>query len=141
MNHIEADDTTTPEPTATAADARFVFEEWDRRARSHDPASVSALLDLYTEDAALESPLVPRILEVPHGVLKGRDELHRFFTEGIKRRPNELVRWHRSGHYLFDGHTLGWEYLRQTPHGNQVDIAEIIELRGAKISSHRISWG
>jgi len=65
--------------------------------------------------AALESPLVPRVLDRPGGVLRGKSEPGQFFTEGGRRRPYEFVRWHRSGSYLWDGHTLSWENLRAKP--------------------------
>jgi hypothetical protein len=29
-----------------------------------------------------------------------------FLAEGTRRRPNHLVRWHRSGDFLCDGRTL-----------------------------------
>jgi ketosteroid isomerase-like protein len=118
--------------------ARYVFVEWDRRARSRDTAG---LLDLYRNDAVLESPLVPRILDQESGVLRGRTAIGRFLAEGAARRPNELVRWWRSGSYLWDGHTLFWEYVRETPQGEQIDIAEVMELRDGLIARHRIYWG
>jgi hypothetical protein len=37
---------------------------------------------------------------------------------------------------MFDGHTLIWEYPRQTPGGDQVDLVEVMELDGARISHH-----
>ncbi len=85
--------------------------------------------------------MVPRILDLSSGVLHGKVELHRFFTEGGQRRPNALVRWHRSDAFLWDGHVLSWEYLRHTPGGDQVDIAEVMELVGGRIVAHRIYWG
>lgn len=128
-----------PTPTATAADADFIYREWDTRTRAHD---IDALLQLYTEDAVLESPLVPRILDQRSGVLTGHAQLQAFFRRGTDTRPNELVRWYRTGYYLFDGHTLMWEYPRTHPDGgNQVDIAEIMDLNGAQITHHLIYWG
>jgi hypothetical protein len=118
--------------------AQFVFDEWDRRARALD---VAGLLDLYSDDAVLESPLVPRLLDRRSGTLHGKAELHHFFTEGGRRRPNGLVRWHRSGDFLWDGHILSWEYLRSTPEGDQVDIAEVMGLVEGRITAHRIYWG
>ena len=127
------------DPLGTTDDeARFVFDEWDRRARTSD---VAGLMDLYYDDAILESPLVPRILKRASGTLVGREAIGRFLAEGTRRRPNPLVRWHRSGTYLWDGTTLSWEYLRATPEGDQVDIAEFMQLRGPKITVQRIYWG
>jgi hypothetical protein len=110
--------------------ARFVFVEWDRRARNRD---VPGLLDLYAGDAVLETPLAPRVLNQPSGVLRGKDELARFFEEGGRRRPNELVRWHRDGTFVWNGRTLFWEYRRDAAGGEQVDIAEVMELRAARL--------
>ena len=84
---------------------------------------------------------MPRVLDRPGGVPRGKSELGRFFTEGGRRRPNEFVRWHRNGSYLWDGHTLSWEYLRATPEGDQVDISEVMELTDGRITAHRIYWG
>jgi steroid delta-isomerase len=130
MTHIRA--------TAQPADAQFVHDQWDARTRAHD---IDGLLDLYVPHATLESPLVVRILDQASGVLRGHSELRPFFVRGTQGRPNELVRWYRTGDYMFDGHTLIWEYPRQTPDGDQVDLVEVMELDGARISHHRIYWG
>jgi steroid delta-isomerase len=123
---------------STRADAQFVHDEWDRRTRAHD---IGGLVDLYAPDATLESPLVARILDRPSGVLRGHDELRRFFVRGTEGRPNDLVRWYRTGDFMFNGHTLFWEYPRQTPDGDQVDLVEVMELAGRRIAHHRIYWG
>ncbi|MHB1502065.1 MAG: nuclear transport factor 2 family protein [Candidatus Dormibacteria bacterium] len=131
----------SPQPSGSSssatinADAEFVFTEWDRRARARD---VDPLLELYAADVVFESPLVPRILGRQSGVLRGREALARFFEEGGRRCPNELVRWHRDGTYLWDGRHLSWEYLRAVPDGAQVDTAEVVELSGRDIIAHRI---
>ena len=119
-------------------DCEFIYHEWHERARARD---MDALLSLYAEDAILESPLVPAILNIATGVLNGRSEIRRFLEEGIKRRPNHLVRWYRTGSYLCDGNTLVWEYPRETPDGNQLDILEFMEIKARKIHRHRIYWG
>jgi hypothetical protein len=123
---------------ATTADAQFVHDEWDRRTRAHD---IDGLLDLYLADAILESPLVPVVLDQPSGVLRGHDELRRFFVLGTAGRPNDLVRWYRTGQYMFNGHILIWEYPRQAPEWEQVDLVEVMELAGPRIARHRIYWG
>ncbi len=125
-------------PTATAEDAAFVYHEWDRRTRAHD---IDGLLELYLPGAILESPLIPRILDQESGVVTGHEQIRPFFQRGSDSRPNELVRWYRTGLYQFDGQTLIWEYPRQTPKGDQVDLAEVMDLKGPQISHHRIYWG
>lgn len=121
------------------SDAARIFDLWHERARTKD---VQGLLDLYTADAVFESPLVMAILDdAASGVLRGHTELRRFLEEGTKRRPNELVKWYRTGRYLTDGRTLMWEYPRETPDGEQIDILEVIEMRDGLIQAHRIYWG
>ena len=122
------------------ADCERVYREWHERAKALD---TEGLLALYSEDAVLESPLVPAILDdKQNGVLCGHDELRRFFAEGGRRRPNDLVRWYRTGEWLTDGHRLlVWEYPRKAPDGDQVDLVEFMEIAGGLIAYHRIYWG
>lgn len=122
------------------ADCDHLHRAWHERARARD---TEGLLALYEEDAVLESPLVPAILDdVPSGVLRGHRELRRFFDEGARRRPDHLVRWHRTGRWLTDGRRLlVWEYPRETPDGDQVDLVEVMEVAGGLIRHHRIYWG
>ena len=90
----------------------------------------------------LESPLVPAILDDrADGVLRGHAELARFFGEGARRRPNELVRWWRGGEWASLGSLLIWEYPRVTPDGDQVDIVEVMDIADGLIRHHRIYWG
>ena len=99
-------------PMPTRADAQFVHDEWDRRTRAHD---IEGLLELYLPGATLESPLVPCVLDQTSGVLHGHEELRTFFVRGTEGRPNDLVRWYRTGEFMFDKRTLIWEYPRQAP--------------------------
>jgi hypothetical protein len=122
------------------ADCERIHREWHERAKTRD---TEGLLALYAEDAVLESPLVPAILDDKlEGVLCGHAELRRFFAEGGRRRPNALVRWYRTGEWLTDGRRLLiWEYPRQTPNGDQVDLVEVMEIVIGLIRHHRIYWG
>lgn len=118
--------------------ATKIYRAWHDYARTN---AVDDLAGLYTAEAVLESPLVPAILDTPSGVLRGRSAIERFLREGTRRRPNPLVRWYRTGAYFYKDATLIWEYPRQTPEGDQVDILEFMELEGDKIKNHRIYWG
>ncbi len=64
-------DTDPSSRTASADDAAFIYHEWDARTRAHD---IDGLLELYTPDAILETPLIPRILDQQRGVLTGREQ-------------------------------------------------------------------
>jgi hypothetical protein len=128
------------QPNGFLADCERIHRLLHERAKGLD---TEGLLALYAPDAVLESPLVPAILENhPDGVLRGHDALRHFFAEGAKRRPNDLVRWYRTGECLTDGRRmLIWEYPRQAPDGDQVDLVEVMEIEGGLIRHHRIYWG
>ncbi len=129
------------QPTSTfLSDCARIHREWHIRAQARD---TEGLLGLYARDAVLESPLVTAILDGhASGILRGHDELRLFFAEGARRRPNELVRWYRTGTWVTDGkRLLIWEYPRATPHGDQVDILEVMDIVHGSIQHHRIYWG
>jgi hypothetical protein len=75
------------------------------------------------------------------GILRGRAELKRFIDAGLRRRPDELLRWYRTGLFFTNGEVVTWEYPRQTPNGNQIDLVEVMDVRNGKIVDHRIYWG
>jgi steroid Delta-isomerase len=122
------------------SDCERIHRDWHVRAKALD---TEGLVALYAADAVLESPLVTAILDGrASGILRGHDELRLFFAEGARRRPNELVRWYRTGTWLTDEkRLLVWEYPRVTPGGDQVDILEVLEIVDGLIRHHRIYWG
>ena len=115
-----------------------IYEKWHKYAKERE---TKALIELYAEDAVLESPLVPILMNKDSGILCGKTEILAFLNEGTRRRPNELVRWYRTGKYFITGDVLVWEYPRQTPDGEQVDILELMEILNGLIVNHRIYWG
>lgn len=119
-------------------DIKYIYEQWHQFARARD---VEKLISLYADDATFESPLVPAILDRLDGVLYGKKDIQFFLQEGTKRRPNELVKWFRTGEYLTNGKLLMWEYPRQTDNGEQIDILELMEIEQGLIRHHRIYWG
>ena len=115
-----------------------IYEKWHKYAKERE---TKALIELYAEDAVFESPLVPILMNKDSGILRGKTEILAFLNEGTRRRPNELVRWYRTGKYFITGDVLVWEYPRQTPDGEQVDLLELMEIRDGLIVNHRIYWG
>ena len=102
----------------------------------------ATLIALYADDAVLESPLVPALLDdKTDGVLRGKAEIARFLEAGARSRPIDLVRWYRSDTYFSAGSMLVWEYPRETPDGDQVEIVEVMEIADGLIKHHRIYWG
>ncbi|MHC5250962.1 nuclear transport factor 2-like protein [Listeria kieliensis] len=119
--------------------AKDIYELWHRYAQK---SKTEKLIDLYHEQAVFESPLVLAITDNQTGILYGKEAIYQFLTEGAKRRPNELVKWYRKKNFfLTKENMLVWEYPRQMPNGEQIDILELMELKEGKIWNHRIYWG
>lgn len=80
---------------AFISDCSRIHQQWHDRAKSRD---TEGLLALYAKEAVLETPLVQAIFDGrASGILRGHREIRPFFEEGARRRPNALVRWHRTG--------------------------------------------
>ncbi len=114
-----------------------MYFAWDAALSANDP---EALLQLYAQDAHLESPLVPHLLGTKTGVLHGREELRRLFDLLAVRKP-PVRQYFRTG-YLTDGKRLMWEYPREGANGDQMDFVEAMELNSdGLIQRHCVYWG
>ncbi len=94
---------------------------------------------LYHPDATLESPLVCHLLGTHEGVVHGREALRRFVQQVFAHQPPQRRRF-RTG-FLTDGARVTWEYPRESPDGDQMDIVEVMEIRDGLIAHHRAYWG
>jgi hypothetical protein len=83
-----------------------IYEAWHERARA---GAIDELIELYAPEAIFESPLVPVLTDCELDVCRGHEELRRFLEEGVRARPNELVRWYRTGEFLSNGRLLSAE--------------------------------
>lgn len=129
---------TPAESTTTEAQAARIYELWDKYLREGD---MEGMATIYTDDATVQSPLVPTFFGPGKGIASGKQEVLLFLSETVKRRPNEQVNWYRDG-YLWNGRTLIWEYPAETPSGRfQVDLTECMDLEDGLIKRHRIYWG
>lgn len=123
----------------TEAQIRHVYEEWHAATVARN---LEGLLALYAEDAIFESPLVLAALrEKTDGVLRGKAAIRPFFDTWLNHRQSGLGRWYRTGVFFCNGRQLVWEYPRDTPQGDQVDLAEFIDLADGLIAHHRVYWG
>jgi ketosteroid isomerase-like protein len=114
-----------------------VYLAWDDALSRNDTA---ALLALYAPDCVLESPLIPHLLGIKRGVLRGHTELQSLLDKVAEKKP-AVRRFHRTG-YLTDGKRLFWEYPREAPDGDQMDFAEVMELNDdGLIQRHCVYWG
>ncbi len=118
---------------------RHIHEQWHEAVTRRD---IDGLMALYAEDAVFESPLVwVSRPEGGTGILAGKAAIRDFFEDGFRSPQNGLGRWYRTGVVLSEGPQLAWEYPRETPDGDQIDLMEMIDLADGLIAHHRVYWG
>jgi ketosteroid isomerase-like protein len=123
----------------TEAEIRHVYEQWHQTVVARD---LDGLMALYADDAVLETPLVLATLrDRTTGVLKGKADIGAFFAAGLRKLPGELGRWYRTGTFFSNGRQLSWEYPRDTPQGDQIDLVEVMDIANGRIAHHRVYWG
>ncbi|TDG10127.1 polyketide cyclase [Paraburkholderia guartelaensis] len=123
----------------TDAEIRHIYEQWHACVLQRDLDGVMAL---YDDDAILETPLILAVLkDHDRGVLKGKTAIGSFFAAGLRDAGNGLGRWYRTGTFFSNGRQLTWEYPRETPDGDQVDLVEVMDIERGLIRHHRVYWG
>jgi steroid Delta-isomerase len=123
----------------TDAQIRYVHDRWQTTIVQKD---VDGLIALYAEDAIFETPAVLVTLkDRKEGVLRGRSEIRPFFEAGFRKLGSELSRWYRTGEFFSNGRQLIWEYPREAPRGDQVDLVEVMDIANGLITHHRVYWG
>jgi steroid Delta-isomerase len=123
----------------TDAEILHVYARWHETVVDGD---LDGLMALYAEGAVLETTLIlVSLKDRTEGILKGRDEIRPFFETGLRNRGNGLGRWYRTGTFFSNGRQLTWEYPRETPRGDQVDLVEVMDIANGLITHHRVYWG
>jgi steroid delta-isomerase len=123
----------------TDTEIRLIYERWHDTVRSGD---FEGCLALYAEDAILETPLAMTALPgKSDGILNGKTEIRKFFEAGSRKLQGTLPRLYRTGVFFTNGKQLTWEYPRNTPNGNQVDLVEMMDVANGLIINHRVYWG
>ncbi|MGU7784226.1 nuclear transport factor 2 family protein [Burkholderia sp. PU8-34] len=121
------------------ANIHHIYEQWHATVVARD---LDGLMSLYADHAVLETPLV--VVTMPDhgsGVLRGKPAIRDFFDAGLRKLPNSLGRWYRTGIFFSNGRQLTWEYPRETPDGDQVDLVEVMDIDDGMIVHHRVYWG
>lgn len=137
----------TEQKNAAIARAEKVYKSWDRALSDLEQgtpeqtnAAIERLLALYTQDAILESPLIPHLTGNDSGMLRGHEEIRKLLRIVAQRKPRAR-KYYRTG-FFTDGKTLMWEYPRSTRDGEQMDFVEVMELSDeGLICRHRVYWG
>ena len=122
--------------TANSNDAERIYRLWDEALGNKD---LEAALALYAPDASIESPLVQHLMQTKHGIVRGTDNLREFITRVFRTSPPQRKRFKQG--FFSDGRVITWEYPRQSPDGDQMDLVEVMEIADGLIRRHRVYWG
>lgn len=124
-------------------DHRAIWEAWHEASVERD---IDRLISLYAEDAILEAPLIPAVMEQESGIVFGRAGILAFLNKARQKGASSVshrvpMHWFRKDHLFSAGDTLIWEYPRETPDGDQMDIVEVMKIVSGLIVQHRVYWG
>ena len=122
----------TADPTLLEA-AKKLHHAWNDALARKD---AEALTVLYADDAVIESPLVAYLLGTDRGICSGKTAIRAFLPKVFENQPDER-RTHRNPIFS-DGRVVMWEYPRATPHGDQMDFTEVMEIENGLIHRHRV---
>lgn len=117
-------------------DAERIYKLWDDALGKRD---LEASLALYAEDASIESPLVCHLMQTPEGIVQGKANLRTFIARVFQTNPPQRKRFKKG--FFSDGRVLTWEYPRQSPDGDQMELVEVMEIEDGLIKRHRVYWG
>jgi hypothetical protein len=117
-------------------DAERIYKLWDDALGKRD---LEASLALYAEDASIESPLVCHLMKTPEGIVRGKASLRTFITKVFQTNPPQRKRFKQG--FFSDGRVLTWEYPRQSPEGDQMELVEVMNIEDGLIKRHRVYWG
>jgi ketosteroid isomerase-like protein len=84
--------------------AEKVHNAWNTAWSNND---IDALLDLYADDAIIESPLIPYLLKQERGICNGKKEFRKLLEIAAVRKPTNRQLYQNN--YFTDGKTLMWE--------------------------------
>ncbi|VIO79596.1 hypothetical protein CI1B_79300 [Bradyrhizobium ivorense] len=122
--------------TANHHDSERIYRLWDEALGNKD---LEAALALYAPDASIESPLVQHLMQTNEGIVRGTEALRVFITRVFQTNPPQRRRFKQG--FFSDGRILTWEYPRQSPDGDQMDLVEVMEIADGLIQRHRVYWG
>ncbi len=117
-------------------DTERIYRLWDDALGKRD---LEASLALYAEDASIESPLVCHLMQTPEGIVQGKANLRTFIARVFQTNPPQRKRFKKG--FFSDGRVLTWEYPRQSPDGDQMELVEVMEIEDGLIKRHRVYWG
>ncbi len=117
--------------------ATQVMEAWDAAVAD---LNIQRILTLYAPDCQLKARWSFASPKAALESFADHAELERFIRMVAERQP--ASRRHHRGKCFTDGTRITWEYPRETPEGDQMDLAEVMDLtEDGLIRRHRVYWG
>lgn len=103
--------------------AQRFTDEWLDAWNTHD---IDAILSHFHDDVVFSSPLAQRIVEGSNGYVRGKDDLRKYWTEGL-RRNGDL-------HFTLEGIYVGVDTL-VVNYRNQADrrVNEVLVFEGSLV--------
>ena len=125
--------------SSNQAEIRHIYEKWHETVTARD---LEGVLALYAEDATMETPAALALVDGSQdAILRGRSEIRKLFANFFQVFGHQFGELYRTGLFFADGRLLTWEYPRKTPHGEQVDLFESMDIENGLIVYHRVYWG
>jgi ketosteroid isomerase-like protein len=121
------------EQIITVEQVEQIIRALDTAASQND---VEGAVAVFAQDATVESPVIPRLLNRKEGVCRGRDEIRDLVRALMRRR----MPWGRHEPPLIRGSTVAIEYMRASSDSEQFSV-DVIEIRDGKIQSLRAYLG
>jgi hypothetical protein len=125
--------------SSSEAQIRHIYEKWHDTVTARD---LEGVLALYAEDATMETPAILALVDDSQdAMLKGRSEIRKLFANFFQVFRPDFRELYRTGLFFANGQLLTWEYPRKTPHGEQLDLFESMDIENGLIAYHRVYWG
>ncbi len=121
------------ETTLTAEHVEQVIRALDTAWSKSD---IEGAVALFTPDATVESPAIPRLLNRKEGVCRGRDEIRELVRAMLRRgKP-----WGRHGPPIIRGGMAAIEYMLPSSDTEQFSV-DVVEMRDGRIQNLRAYLG
>lgn len=119
----------------TAADNLHIARAWLRAFNAHD---IDALVALYEENATHTSPKIRALHPETGGRIVGKASLEAWWRDAVARLPT--LRYEATALTADDDRVL-LEYVRHVDGEPPMPVAEVFEVRGARIVASRVYHG
>jgi len=114
---------------------QIIADKWFVAFNSHD---LEALLELYDENAVHYSPKLKIKQPETNGYIKGKEALRMWWKDAFERLPNLRYEPFR---FTSEVDRIFMEYIRYVPGEDEMQVAEILEIREGKIVASKVYHG